>query len=548
MTLSDTSTGLARRTARSIAERAFTTRLYARSLKGDKPTSLVCEPMDPALGDPDFANALFQGRYVFGGEQKLALNETPWSIRNASDAWHIEANSFEWLADFRATGAETARLRGRELVRTWIDLNETWQPISWRIDVLGRRLVWWACHAGFLCDGAEPTFKRHFFGSFAAQARHLNRSARFMADDAWNLPALVGRIVAEGVLSGKSKRFDVDLQSLKELIAREVAADGTTPSRNAEEALNSLRLLLATKSIIESLKVELPTIIADTIKRLALSLKCLRHGDGRFGVFNASNESDRGYIDAILAASKARGATPSALEQGGFHRIAAGRTLVLFDVGNPRKFQPEMHAGLASFELSVARDRVVVNCGSNGGEKWRDAGRTTAAHSTLVISDTNSVNISERGIRTEITFSNRSERREDAGNFLVEAWHDAYVTRFGLRHGRAIYVSADGSQIRGEDSLLAVNEAGRHVQPFCIRFHLHPKVNASIAADGVSALLQLPHGAGMRFRSSATVVLEESVYLGSSEGVRNTQQLVIHGQTGSAGLSILKWGFTVHAR
>ena len=548
MALSGSSADLARRTAKSIAERAFTTRLYARSLKGDEPTSLVCEPVDPAPGDPDFANALFQGRYVFGGEQKSALNEPPWNVQEASKAWHIEANCFQWLADFRATGAETARLRARELVRTWIDLNEKWQPISWRTDVMGCRLVSWACHAGFLCDGAEPTFRRHFFGSFAAQARHLNRSASFLADDAWNLPAFVGRIVAEGALVGKTKRLALDMQSLQELITRQVAVDGTLPSRNAEEALNSLRLLLAAKSVIEALRVELPTAIADAIKQIALGLKCFRHGDGRFGVFNAGNESDRGYIDAVLAASNARGTTPSTLAQGGFHRISAGRTLLLFDVGKPQKIQPATHAGLASFELSIARDRVVVNCGSNSGEQWREAGRATAAHSTLVISDTNSVNTSERGIRTEVAFLNQSNRQEEAGSSVVESWHDAYVTLFGLRHGRAIYVSADGSQIRGEDSLVAVNETGRHAWQFCVRFHLHPQVNASVATDGVSALLRLPHGAGMRFRSSSTVVLEESVYLGSSEGVRSSQQLVIHGQTDPAGLNILKWGFTVYSR
>ena len=548
MALSGSSAGVARRLAKPIAERAFTTRLYARSLKGEAPTSLRCEPLDPAPGDPDFANALFQGRYVFGGEQKSALNEPPWNLQDASEAWHVEANSFEWLADFRATEAETARLRARELVRSWIDLNEKWQPLSWRTDVLGRRLVWWACHAGFLCDGAEPTFRRNFFGSFAAQARHLNRSAGFLIDDVWNLPAFVGRVVAEGALYGKTKRFVTDMQSLQELISQEVAPDGTLPSRNAEVALNSLRLLLAAKSVIERLNIELPSTVADTIKRIALGLKCFRHGDGRFGVFNAGNESDRGYIDAILAASKARGATPSALPQGGFHRMSAGRTLLLLDVGKPEQIHPTTHAGLARFELSVSRDRVIVNCGSNGGGQWRKAGRATAAHSTLVVSDTNSIDLSDRGTKTETNLSIHSEHREEAGNALIESWHDGYVTRFGLRHGRAIYLSADGSQIRGEDSLTAVGEKGRNAQPFAIRFHLHPQVNTSIAADGVSALLRLPHGGGLQLRSSTKIALEESIYLGSSEGVRGSQQLVIHGHTEPAGQTILKWAFTVYSR
>ena len=50
------------------------------------------------------------------------------------------------------------------------------------------------------------------------------------------------------------------------------------------------------------------------------------------------------------------------------------------------------HAGTLSMELSVGRDRMIVNCGAlpAGRPEWRDATRATAAHSTLVIADTNS--------------------------------------------------------------------------------------------------------------------------------------------------------------
>ena len=548
MATRESSSSVTRRTAKALAERAFTTRLYARSLKGDAPTSLQCDPVDPAPGDPEFANALFQGRYVFGGEHRSALNEPPWLIEDASEAWQADINGFEWLADFRATGAETARLRARELVRTWIDLNDKWRPLSWRSDVLGRRLMWWACHAKFLCDGAEPTFLRHFFTSFAAQARHLARAKGLLSDEVWALPALVGRVVAEAALSGATKRFTSDLNALKDLIIRNLPTDGTLPSRNAGQALAALRLLLAVKSTLDGLKLETPDALADAIKRIPLGIKAFRHGDGRLGVFNGGSEGDRANIDAILAASKARGAVPSILPDAGFHRIVAGKSLVLFDVGQPGLALHPSHAGLLSFELSVGHDRVIVNCGANGGPQWQQVGRSTAAHSTLTVADTNALEISGRSVRQGQEVTVRASRREDSGNVLIEASHDGYARRYGLRHDRAIYMSADGDQIRGEDSLIAINETGQQVRHFAIRFHLHPQVNASLATDGMTALLRLPRGTGMRFRSSSNVSLEESVYLGTSDGVRSTRQLIIYGNTDPAGHTTLKWGITLYSR
>ena len=86
MTPKRSSSSVARRTAKSLIERAFATDLYARTLHAEAPTSLRCRPIDPAPGDPDFANALFQGRYAFSGEQRSALNEPPWSIHDTSEA------------------------------------------------------------------------------------------------------------------------------------------------------------------------------------------------------------------------------------------------------------------------------------------------------------------------------------------------------------------------------------------------------------------------------------------------------------------------------
>ena len=544
----ESSSSVARRTAKSLAERAFTTRLYARSLQGEAPTSLRCRPVDPAPGDPEFANALFQGRYVFGGEHRSALNEPPWLIEDAGEAWQADANGFEWLADFRAAEAETARLRARELVRTWIDLNDRWRPLSWRPDVLGRRLVWWACHAKFLCDGAEPTFLRHFYTSFAVQARHLTRATGLLSNDVWALPALVGCVIAEAAISGATKRLISDLNALQDLIIRDVQVDGTLPSRNADQALAALRLLLPVKSVLDDLKLDTPDALADAVKRIPLGIKAFRHGDGRLGVCNGSSEGDRTYIDAILAASKARGATPSVLPDAGLHRISAGKSLVLFDVGRPDSVLQSSHAGLLSFEFSVGHDRVIVNCGINGGSQWQQVGRSTAAHSTLTVADTNVLEISDRGADQGHEVTVEASRRQDSSNVLIESSHDGYAHRYGLRHDRAIYMSADGDQIRGEDSLIAISETGQHIRHFAIRFHLHPQVIASLATDGATALLRLPRGTGMRFRSSSNVSLEESVYLGTSDGVRSSHQLIIYGNTDPTGHTTLKWAITLYSR
>ena len=539
---------VAGRPARSLIERAFATGLYARSLRVEAPSSLLCRPVDPAPGDRDFANALFQGRYLFRGEQRTVLNEPPWSFQGASESWRAEVNAFEWLTDFRAAESETARLRVRELTRSWIDLNDRWRALSWRPDVLGRRLASWACHADYLCHGADPTFRRRFLASFRAQARHLSRVARIPSPDCWALPAVAGRLVARAALTGEGRRLADDLRALQRSIAREVLPDGAHASRNPDQALAALRLLLIVRAALEGVGRDPPDALADAIRRLALATRSLRHGDGGFGNFNGAAGNDRGRIDGILAAARARGAAPSELPDGGYQRLSAGKTLVLFDVGASRRGAPSVFAGLLSFELGVGRDRVIVNCGADGGPRWREAGRTTAAHSTLVVDDANARDIFDPRSRRLAPPAVRARRREDGGNVLVEASHDGYAKRFGLRHDRAIYVSPDGDHVRGEDAIAAIGPQGGRARRFALRFHLHPRVRASLATDGVTVLLRPARGEGMRFRFSHGAALEESVYLGGAAGVRATQQIVVHGHTDPGGVETVKWALTLFRR
>jgi uncharacterized heparinase superfamily protein len=96
--------------------------------------------------------------------------------------------------------------------------------------------------------------------------------------------------------------------------------------------------------------------------------------------------------------------------------------------------------------------------------------------------------------------------------------------------------------MRGEDKL-----TGRADNPFAVRFHLHPAVEASLVEDGGGARLQLPSGAIWRLRAAgAEMSLGESIYLGSGEP-RKTQQVVLSGTTGPGGATV-RWAIRRETR
>ena len=205
--------------------------------------------------------------------------------------------------------------------------------------------------------------------------------------------------------------------------------------------------------------------------------------------------------------------------------MQAGRSVLIADCGSPPPpgVDRYAHAGTLSMELSIGRDRMIVNCGAmpGGGQEWRDAGRATAAHSTLVIADMNSSELRPDGLG-QAAGEGRSaaaggEWRALAGGEPRRLEED--VRRHPSppplprreRRGRAW---------RGR-------RGGAAPQPFTLRFHLHPAVKANMQQDGEAVLLRLPAGGGWRLRAEgARMSLEESIYLGGAEP-RRSEQVVL---------------------
>ena len=193
---------------------------------------------------------------------------------------------------------------------------------------------------------------------------------------------------------------------------------------------------------------------------------------------------------------------------------------------------------------------MIVNCGAYPGlaPEWRSTLRFTAAHSTAVVDDTNSSEVMPDGPLEHPPAHVLARRFEREGALWLELSHDGWRSLFGVVHKRRLWLSPDGTDLRGEDTLAGPD--GRRVKKaasgrkFAVRFHLHPEVKASLAQSGASALLRLPSGQGWRLRASGgTIGVAESVYLGDGQRIRRAAQLVLTGALGADGAKI-KWAFT----
>ena len=116
---------------------------------------------------------------------------------------------------------------------------------------------------------------------------------------------------------------------------------------------------------------------------------------------------------------------------------------------------------------------------------------------------------------------------------IMRGWQDAPAALCNVIHERDLYLGKAGSDMRGEDRIRSLTGGPTQASRFCIRFHLHPSVKATVSKDGESVILLLPNRNGWRFSArGAQPLLEESVYLFGQSTPRLSQQIVLTGEIG----------------
>jgi uncharacterized heparinase superfamily protein len=493
---------------------------------------------DPWPGDATRAEQILKGELeLFGATLRLRLGG--WSDTTGSPVLRAAAHGFTWLRDLRALGTDAARTRARQLVGDWMATTNL-DPLAERPDVVGARLAAWLGHYDFFAASADDAFRQRLMTRLVSDARNLSATLPAEELDARALTALKGLIAAAVAIPEQGAFLTRALRFLPQEIARQILPDGCHAERSPAAQLAALQDLVEIRALLQAAQAQPPAALASAIERMGPALRSMRHGDGGLALFNGAREDQPTFVELVLAQAGRTGRSQPVLSDGGFQRLQAGRTVLLVDCGRPPPSGVDRlsHAGTLSMELSVGRERLIVNCGATpaAGLQWRDASRATAAHSTLVIADTNSSELRDIGLGRQPEHV-EAQRQEANGAHWLEASHDGYKKPFGALHRRRLYMAESGEDIRGEDAVEAASP-----QAYTLRFHLHPAVNASLQQDGETVLLRLPSGAGWRLRAEgAQITLEESIYLGTAEP-RRTEQVVLTGQTD--GPQQVKWAIS----
>lgn len=545
----DKGLSLGDRVANAITRLTWRTPLHALRLKGRFPLKLLGVPADPVPGDKRAGTAIRAGHFLHRG-LKLPLGELDFAALTVAPTFADYLHSFAWLRDLSATGnrADGAPI-AEAVVRHWLATHgEAVSEPAWRADNTGWRILFWAAHAPLILSSSDLVYRSAVLNHLARAARHLDRVADKTRPGTGQMVAWTGIVAASLLMPGGEPRQVFGEAGLRKVLETSFYADGGNISRSPQAQLDAIMALSMLARTYDMRRMEVPPFVQEVLARAVPALLGLLHADGGMGCWQGSGATSAAHVEAIVAASGVRTRPLKQARDWGYQRLVANKAVLLADAAPP-PIARVTEAGCAStlaFELSDGDERIVVNCGGaalTGATIPADLARglrTTAAHSTLTLGDSNSTAILPGGALGKGVTEVELDRRETPQGSRLEMSHDGYARRHGLIHRRLLILSPNGRELRGEDMLLPAPRTRRKGDKgFTMRFHLGRNISASLTADKLGALLRINGGPLWQFRTSeGTLEIEQSLWVDGDGRPHPTEQLVVTGTAPAGGVSV----------
>ncbi len=472
---------LVRRVVRRVKSSYYETPLFSLFERIQNPTDcLVVNPPVLWKGDAKKGALVAENQFSYIGRDVNFGANVDWFPKQVSALWMFHLHYHDDLGDFRAMKSKGVEPCVNYL-RSWIEECGGYQKVAWHPYPMSLRLVNWFTHYDFFEKGMSDELKADFWECVSWQVELLKRSIETDIGGNHLIKNIKALIFAGLCLKGHQSDYLDAMALLLEEIKIQILPDGGHYERSPHYHVIVLKDLLDIHALILKAGQTPPHELDSAIDSMAEALAFMVYPDGHLGLFNDGILGNAKDISAVMKRTGVKSTKLAQLPETGYVRLSRKKTFLFMDAGLccPDSLPGHAHADMLAMELLVNGERVVVNQGTYGYQhKNRNQMRGTQAHSTLCFNKTDSAEVwhvfrlGRRPRKVEAFL------KEETGTGIgVDASHDGY-RHLGLTHHRRIFISENGLDIRGEDTLVSKKNMNGDKNA-TIHFHLAPHIHVS---------------------------------------------------------------------
>lgn len=299
-------------------------------------------------GNAELAFAMYGGQFVFGGEAIKALASEVFEKRLGSKAWQGALQNLSWLQHFAESKRNLHAHYALRLLGRWTKAGKA--PCD--VATLSKVILALAIDGPVLAKACDADLQNEFFQLVTVQAKRLRRAK------AHHPELVLLKAIALLYISTSFQGLDVlrklASDQLTVQIDKLIAPDGGHITRNPQDVLVLLALLMPLKAAMKAARINFPGGASNAIERMLPFLAMMTHADGGLAQFRG-NLAQTELIQAIKQLDSTQAPAQNLARHSEFARLEHGKSIVLVDThsSNAMEFSHGLQRLFASSSSGV---------------------------------------------------------------------------------------------------------------------------------------------------------------------------------------------------
>ena len=442
-----------------------------------------------------------------------------------------DIHTFDFLSFYQKLGGKRGIELSKKNIFLWFRKFKYEKNFPWSDDYASKRLVNLIYNYDFICsilEHKEINFLNYILNfhikriMFDLKRKDIENTSSF-------------EVLALLLIDCRKNNLNKNvLKKIENIILTQVDENSMHKSYNLLEHAKFLNNLIEIRNIFLFFDYEIPNILNRNILSMTSILKSYVHEDLSLPLFNGCNNNHNKSIQKIYEKEQFIINKDFQNFKNGIAVFKGSQKTLFFDVVQPSKFmyQKDLSAGTLSIEFSSEGEKIITNCG--GTEilgKNPEYLKYSAAHSTIIVNNTNISEINEENSKKNFPKEVFFESKKDDKEYVLSATHNGYVVNYKKICKRSLIINLEKEFISGEDTIISTKSNVEKIV-YHIRFHLMPEISTTITESKKNIIIRTKKNKMWLFKSNREIMIEKSIYVKNDRAIE-TSQIVISGITSS---------------
>ncbi|MDC2978839.1 heparinase II/III-family protein, partial [Pelagibacteraceae bacterium] len=326
------------------------------------------------------------------------------------------------------------------------------------------------------------------------------------------------------------KNSESKIDFIKYIVDSQIDKLGMHKSYNILEHSKFINNLNEIKNILLFFKSKKSNIFDKSVFKMTSILNEYFHFDGTMPLFNGTNNIYTKNIFNSLNKENYFKKREFLNINNGIAFYSDKDKKIFFDVVQPNRdmISSNLSAGTLSIEFSGFGEKIFSNCGASESlGRNPEYLRYSAAHSTIILQNTNISEIKENNPHIKFPQSVVFRKETDAYKEILEGSHNGYLKKFSKIIKRKLVIHKNKSKIEGEDSFISYKDINNRLI-YHIRFHLSEEMVLNFTNNKKNIIIKTKLNNIWLFKSNSELIIEDSILVDNNT-TQPTKQIVIKG-------------------